>query len=273
MKKQLQFTLLLSLAVLLSSFTSKTKENKTEAATATVSFGQLKAALKAPTGKAYFFTDKKYYRQNLYADKLEKSAVIYGNFKGLVNSVDAALLHTNGKGYFFKGGTYYRYNFYTKKIDKKAAISTNWKGVPNTVDAAVTHPNGKMYFFKGGTYYRYNTSSRKVDKKAPISTNWKGVPNNVDAALLHTNGKIYFFKGNTYYRYSLSVRKVDKKGTIGVDGWKGLSFATKQKSTTASTKNNIRLKVTLTRIKSIQARDSDDIAAGQMASLRTKSFQ
>ncbi|WP_117885572.1 hemopexin repeat-containing protein [Aureibaculum luteum] len=260
MKNKLQITLLLSLVVLLSSFTDKTKENKTETTTATASFGQLKAALKSPTGKAYFFTDKKYYRQNLRTDKLEKSAVINGNFKGLVNSVDAALLHTNGKGYFFKGSKYYRYNFYTNKVDKTDIISKNWKGVPNNVDAAVVHSNGKAYFFKGSTYYRYNSSTRKVDKTAAISTNWKGVPNNVEAALLHTNGKIYFFKGNKYYRYSISAKKVDKVGTIGVDGWKGLSFTKTSNNATASTKDNIRLKVTLTRIKSIQARDSDDIA-------------
>jgi len=273
MFKKLQITLVLSLVVLLSSFTSKTNENKTT--TATITLGQLKAALKSPTGKAYFFTDRKYYRQNLSLDKLEKSAVINGNFKGLVNNVDAALLHTNGKGYFFKGSKYYRYNFYTNKVDKTALISTNWKGVPNNVDAAVVHSNGKAYFFKGDTYYRYNSASRKVDKKALISANWKGVPNNVDAALRHTNGKVYFFKGNTYYRYSITARKVDKVGTVGKDGWKGLSFSNATQVTsnsTSSSKNNIRLKVTLTRIKSIQARDSDDIAdfiIGQRVYYRT----
>lgn len=277
MKKALQITLLLSLVVLLSSFTDKTKENKTEIITATANLGQLKAALKAPSGKAYFFTNKKYYRQNLRTDKLEKSAVIYGNFKGLVNNVDAALVHINGKGYFFKGKTYYRYNFSTNKVDKTGTIGVSgWKGVPNNVDAAVVHSNGKAYFFKGSTYYRYNSSTRKVDKKAAISTNWKGVPNNVDAALRHTNGKIYFFKGNKYYRYSSSVKKVDKIGTIGVHGWKGLSFTKELKNTTASTKDNIRLKVTLTRIKSIQARDSDNIAdflLEQKVSYNTKGNQ
>ncbi len=260
MKKQLQFVLVLSLVVLLSSFTSKTKENEAETPTATASFGQLKAAFMGPTRKAFFFTDKKYYRQNLSSDRLEKSAVINYGFKGLVNNIDAALLHTNGKAYFFKGDTYYRYNYYTKKVDKTGKIGVDgWKGVPKNVDAVV-HAKGKTYFFKGKYYYRYSSTSKKVEKKELISKSWKGVPNNVDAALRHTNGKIYFFKGNKYYRYSSSAKKVDKVGTIGVHGWKGLSFAKKLKNATASTKNNIRLKVTLTRIKSVQARDSDDIA-------------
>ena len=226
---------------------------------------KIKATLVAPTGKAYFFTNNTYYRQNLNSDKLEKTAVIQGNWKGVPNNVGAALLYTNGKGYFFKGNTYYRYNFYTSKVDKTALISKNWKGVPNNIDAAVVHTNGKAYFFKGSKYYRYNSALQKVDKVAEISKNWKGVPNDVEAVLRHTNGKIYFFKNNKYYRYSISSRKVDKVGTIGVDGWKGLSFirrvrvSTKRNATT-STKKNIRLKVTLTRIKSIQARDSDDIA-------------
>ncbi|MBJ2173976.1 hypothetical protein JBL43_06990 [Aureibaculum sp. A20] len=261
MKKQIKLTILLSLVVVFMSFTSDTKEDKIKTTTVTANFGQLKAALKTSTGKAYFFTDKNYYRHNLSTNKLEKSAVINGNFKGLANSIDAALLHTNGKGYFFKGSTYYRYNFSTSKVDKTGKIGIDgWKGMPSNIDAAVVHTNGKAYFFKGSTYYRYNSSTNKMDKKAAISASWKGVPNNVDAALRHTNGKIYFFKGNTYYRYNIGAKKVDKTGTIGKDGWRGLSFAESTSNTTASTKNNIRLKVTLTRIKSIQARDSDDIA-------------
>ncbi len=267
MNKKLQFTLLLSLVVLLTSFTSKTKENNPKENTATTaSFGQLKAAFMGPTRKAFFFTDKKYYQQNLSSDRLEKSGVINYGFKGLVNNIDAALLHTNGKAYFFKGSTYYRYNFSTKKVEKTGKIGVDgWKGVPNNVDAVV-HAKGKTYFFKGNYYYRYSSTSKKVEKTGKIGVDgWKGVPNNVDAASRHTNGKIYFFKGNTYYRYSSRVKKVDKVGTIGRDGWIGLSFrvrrtTTVRNTTTASTKNNIRLKVTLTRIKSIQARDSDDIA-------------
>jgi hypothetical protein len=259
MNKKLQFTLLLSMIVLLTSFTKKTKEKKT--LTYTASFGVLKATFKAPSGKVYFFTDKKYYRYNINSDRLEKTAVIQGNWKGLVNGVNATLVHTNGKAYFFKGNKYYRYNFYTKKVDKVATIGKDgWKGVPSNIDAAVVHTNGKAYFFKGSKYYRYNSTLHKVDKIAEISKNWKGVPNNVEAVLRHTNGKIYFFKGNKYYRYSIAANKVDKVGTIGVHGWKGLSFSKELKNATASTKNNIRLKVTLTRIKSIQARDSDDIA-------------
>lgn len=245
--------------VLFTSFTYKIKEKKT--LRAKTNFGHLKAAFKSPTSKAYFFTNTKYYRQNLSSDKLEKTAVIQGNFNGLVNNVDAALVHNNGKAYFFKGNKYYRYNFYTRKVDKVATIGKDgWKGVPSNVDAAVVHTNGKAYFFKGSKYYRYNSALHKVDKIAEISKNWKGVPNNVDAVLRHTNGKIYFFKGNKYYRFSIGANKVDKVGTIGVHGWKGLSFSKELKNATASTKNNIRLKVTLTRIKSIQARDSDDIA-------------
>ncbi|MBJ2173977.1 hypothetical protein JBL43_06995 [Aureibaculum sp. A20] len=261
MKKQIKLAILLSLVVVFMSFTSDTKEDKLKTTKLTANFGQLKAALKTSTGKAYFFTDKNYYRHNLSTNKLEKSAVINGNFKGLANGIDAALLHTNGKGYFFKGSTYYRYNFSTSKVDKTGKIGIDgWKGMPSNIDAAVVHTNGKAYFFKGSTYYRYNSSTNKMDKKAAISASWKGVPNNVDAALWHTNGKIYFFKGNTYYRYNIGAKKVDKTGTIGKDGWKGLSFAEKANNVPSSTKDNIRLKITLTRIKSIQARDSDNIA-------------
>jgi len=259
---KIRITILVSIIVLLSSFSDKKKEIETEVAPSAANFGQLKAAFKATNGKAYFFTDKKYYRQNLSSDRLEKNAVINGNWKGVPNNIDAALLHINGKGYFLKGSTYYRYSFSTDKVDKTGKIGKDgWKGVPSNIDAAVLHTNGKAYFFKDNNYYRYSSSANKVDKIGKIGKDgWKGVPNNIDAALRHTNGKIYFFKGNRYYRYSNSVNKVDKIGTIGKEGWKGLSFDTQPKNVSTSSKDNIKLKVTLTRIKSVQARDSDNLA-------------
>lgn len=263
MKNQLKQILLLSIVVILSSFTSSDKKEEIESTTTSAASEQLKAAFMGPARKGFFLTDKKYYRQNLSTDRLEKKGLIDDAFKDLVNNIDAALLYNNGHAYFFKGSNYYRYSYTTRKINKEAAISVGWKGVPNNIDAAVFHSNGHVYFFKGTKYYRYNIAQKKVDRTALINKYWKGVPNNVDAALRHSNGKTYFFKGNTYYRYSSKTSKVDKEATIGVHGWKGLSFlkATKVTSNSASSsKNNIRLKVTLTRIKSIQARDSDDIA-------------
>ena len=248
MKTKLQFTLVLSLVVLLTSFAGK----------AQTSLGHLKGIFKAPIGKAYFFTDKKYHRLNLYTDNLEKSASIQGNWDKVPSNLDATLLYNNGKAYFFKGSTFYRYNFNTSKVDKTAKISASWIGVPNNIDAAVVHPNGKIYFFKGDTYYRYNRSLQKVDKTAKISVGWKGLPNSIDAAFMHTNGKIYFFKDNKYYRYNVEADRVDKTATVA-GNWGKLAFSSVN-STTTSSKNNIRLKVTLTRIKSVQARDSDKIA-------------
>ena len=259
MKTQMKYIALLGIMLFLSAFMDKTKESKKETM---VNFGFLKAAFKAPNGKAYFFTDKKYYRHNLTTDKLDKTATIYGNFKGLVNGIDAAILHNNGKVYFFKGSSYYRYNWSTSEVEKKGTLGVDgWMGVPKSIDAAVLHSNGKVYFFKGNKYYRYSSSTEKVDKVGTIGVDgWKGAPSNIDGALRHTNGKVYFFKDNQYYRYSTTARKVDKIGTIGVDGYKGLSFSRIQKNSVASSANSIRLKVTLTRIKSIQARDRDNIA-------------
>ncbi len=249
MNKKLQFTLLLTLVVLLNAFTVKAQSN----------FGHLKAAIKEPGGKVYFFTDKAYFRYNTDNSKLEKKANILGIWKGLPDHFDASLFNPgNQKAYFFKGDKYYKYDFktgveYTGKIGKNG-----WKGVPANIDAAVVHPNDKIYFFKGDKYYRYSHALGKVDKVANIS-NWKGVPKNLDAALLDKTGTIYFFKGNKYYRYNTRTG-VDKVGIIGKDSWRGLSFAKKLQNATPSSKNNLRLKVTLTRIKSVQARDSDDIA-------------
>lgn len=260
MKKQLKSILLLSLVVLLSSFSSSDKTKETESTTISAPTEQLKAAFTAPNRKIYFFTNDSYYRYNSTSHKTDNTDLISKSWKGVPNNPDAVLLHTNGKGYFFKGGSYYRYNFGTKKVEQTGVIGVSgWKGVPKNVDAVI-HAKGKTYFFKGNTYYRYNSTTKKVDKSDLISKSWKGVPNNVDAAFQHINGKYYFFKGNSYYRYNSTSRKVDKEGTVGVDGWKGLSFAKELKKPVASSKNNIRLKVTLTRIKSIQARDSDDIA-------------
>jgi len=229
MNKKLQFTLLLSLVVLLTSFTSKTKESKTEETTTiTASFGPVKAAFIGPTRKAFFFTGKKYYKQNLTANRLEKSAAINEEFKGLVNNIDAALLHTNGKAYFFKGSKYYRYNYYSKKIEKEGTIGVSgWKGVPNNVDA-VLHANGYTYFFKGYYYYRYNSKIKKVDRKDRISKYWKGVPNYVDAAFSSVTGnEIFFFKGDTSYRYIPNKKRVDRQETMGKSYWKGLFFTEK----------------------------------------------
>jgi hypothetical protein len=277
MKNQIKSMILLSLVVILSSFASAKNEVKKETVPPTANFGQLKAAFMGPTQKGFLLTDKKYYKQNLRTDRLEKSGTIASAFDGMTNNVDAALLFNNGKAYFFKGSTYYRYNFVTRKSESPRTIGVHgWKGVPKNIDAAVVHSNGHVYFFKGDTYYRYNISKKKVDNKALISKYWKGVPNNVDAALRHVNGKTYFFKGNTYYRYDPSDNKVDKEATIGETGWKGLSFAKKLENATPSSKNNIRLKVTLTRIKSIQARDSDNIAdfiLEQKVNYRTKEIQ
>lgn len=189
-------------------------------------FGHLKATIKAPSGKVYFFTDKKYYRYNISRDRLEKTANIYGNWKGLPDRFDATLLNPNNKrAYFFKGNKYYKYNFKTG-VEYVGRLGVDgWRGVPTHVDAAVLHPNGNYYFFKGSKYYRFNWKEGKINKVGPIS-NWKGVPNNLDAAVLHTNGKIYFFKGNKYYRYNTKTG-VDKVGIIGRNGWKGLSFSKK----------------------------------------------
>ena len=262
MKTQMRLIVLIGLTLLLSAFNDNTKaEEKEDTALVTANFGQLKAAFMGPAQKGFLFTDKKYYRQNLKTDRLEKSGTTASAFDGMVSNADAALLFNNGKAYFFKGSTYYRYNYNTRKSESPRTIGVQgWKGVPKNVDAAVFHSNGQVYFFKGNKYYRYNIKKQKVDYTDLIAKNWKGVPDNIDAALRHVNGKTYFFKGNKYYRYSPASKKVDKEGTIGVHGWKGLSFAKQTNNITASNKNNLRLKVTLTRIKSIQARDRDNIA-------------
>ncbi len=249
MNKKLQFTLLLTLVVLLNAFTGKAQTN----------FGELKAAIKEPEGKVYFFTDKAYFRYNTDNSKLEKKAKILGVWKGLPDHFDAALVNPgNQRAYFFKGDKYYKYNFKTGKEFIGKIGKDGWRGVPANIDAAVVHPNDKIYFFKGDKYYRYSHALGKVDKVANIS-NWKGVPKNLDAALLDKTGTIYFFKGNKYYRYNTKTG-VDKVGIIGKDGWRGLSFAKELQNAVPSSKNNLRLKVTLTRIKSVQARDSDNIA-------------
>lgn len=230
---------------------------------------KIKGTLVAPNGKHYFFTEKRYFR---YSKKngLEKIANTDSNWAGIPNSIDAVFVNSqNKKAYFFKGNKYNRWDFEKGNDNSELLISRFWKGVPNDIDAVTNHPNGKIYFFKGDKYYRYDVKLKKVDRTALISENWKGVPNNVAAALLHNNGKIYFFKGDKYYRYNLESRKVDKTRTIGNEGYEGLDFGKKnftKKIESAATiaaaaaKDNIRVKVTLTRIKSIQARDSDNIA-------------
>lgn len=231
---------------------------------------KIKGTLIAPSGEYYFFTDKRYFRYSK-DNGLEKIANTKPNWLGIPDNIDAVFVNTiNKKAYFFKGSKYNRYDFEKGNDNPELAISRFWKGVPNDVDAITNHTNGRIYFFKGDTYYRYDSKLKKVDKSGLISKNWKGVPNNLAAALLHKNGRIYFFKGNKYYRFNIKSARVDKVGTIGRDGWKGLDFNKKNftkkivrdaaADATASTKNNIRLKVTLTRVKSIQARDSDDIA-------------
>ena len=227
---------------------------------------KIKGTLIAPNGKHYFYTEKRYFRYSK-DNGLEKIANIASNWGGIPDNIDGVFVNTtNKKAYFFKGSKYNRYDFKKNALDnKELAISRFWKGVPNDIDAVTNHPNGKIYFFRGNTYYRYDPKLKKVDKTALISKNWKGVPNDVAAAFLHKNGKIYFFKGNKYYRYSITSAKVDKSATVGKDGWKELDFNKKNftkkiPKPVVAEKDNIRLKVTLTRIKSVQARDSDDIA-------------
>jgi len=232
---------------------------------------KIKGTLVAPNGKHYFFTDKRYFRYSK-EHGLEKIANTSPNWSGIPDNIDGVFVNPkNDKAYFFKGSKYNRWDFKKGNDNPELAISRYWEGVPNDIDAVTNHPNGKIYFFKGDTYYRYDPVLKKVDNTALISKNWKGVPNNVAAALLHKNGKIYFFKGNKYYRYSIQSRKVDNvgSGTIGKNGWKGLDFEKKNFTkkiesaaaiAAAAAKDNIRLKVTLTRIKSIQARDNDNIA-------------
>ena len=225
------------------------------------SMGKLKAAFVAPSNKTYFFTGTEYFRCHIRTDKLEKRAKIAGNWKRVPNNLDAALINpVNKKAYFFKGSQYYRYSFKTG-VEAVLPIKGNWKGIPNNIDAAVVHPsNGKYYFFKGSQYYRYNFKANETDRSAKsIAKWWKGVPNNIDAALQLNNGKVYFFKNNKYYRYNFQSDRVDKVGTVGTQGaWKELSFSTGK--TSAPKEKPIRLKVTLTRIKSVQARDRDNIA-------------
>ena len=255
MNKKLQFTLLLSLVVLLTSFSGKAQSN----------FGQLKAAFKADTGRTYFFTKDKYYRYNIDSDYLEnKGGQPLANWKGLPLNFDAALYNPkNGYYYFFKGDKYDKYDFKKGTIGRPYKLGVEgWRGVPANIDAAVVSPTDKnvVYFFKGDKYYRYSHQSGKVNKTA-LLTNWKGLPSrDLDAVLLHKNGKLYFFKGNKYYKYNFPSIGTEKVGTIGKDGWRGLSFSKEPIKTTPSSEKNLRLKVTLTRIKSVKARDSDDIA-------------
>ena len=218
MNKKLQCTLLLSLIVLLTSFTVKAQSN----------FGQLKAAFKADTGRTYFFTKDKYYRYNIDSDYLEnKGGQPLTNWKGLPKDFDASLYNPkNGKYYFFKDDTYYKYDFkkgveYTGKIGKNG-----WRGLPINIDAAVVDPTdqGIIHFFKKDETFIYRHSDGKVTFTSSIAKRWPGVPNNINAALLHANGRIYFFKGNKYYKYNFKTHKVEKVGTVGKDGWRGLKF-------------------------------------------------
>ena len=237
-------------------------------------------ALLAPNGKQYFFTQNRYFRLSK-KNGLEKIANIKENWLKIPDKIDGVFVHPeNKKAYFFKGNKYNRWDF-NKGIDNnELAISRFWDGVPNNIDAVTNHTNGKTYFFKGDKYYRYNHKLKKVDKISLIRSNWKGVPDNVSAAFLHENGKVYFFKDKKiesriaaipsyrrveYYRFDIKLNKVDKIGYIGVDGWKDLdfkksNFTKKVENMTAISKKNLRLKITLTRIKSVQAKDSDNIA-------------
>jgi len=219
MNKKLQFTLLLTLAILLTSISSKAQSN----------FGELKAAFKAHTHKVYFFTKDKYYRYDLSNKKLENNGQNLSNWKGLPKDFDASLYNPkNGKYYFFKDDTYYKYDFkrgveYTGKIGKHG-----WRGLPTNIDAAVVDPTdqGIIHFFKKDKTFIYRHSDGKVIFTSSIAKRWPGVPNNINAALLHANGRIYFFKGNTYYKFNFQTHKVEKTGTVGKEDWRGLSFDT-----------------------------------------------
>jgi len=208
------------LVVLLSTFTAKAQSN----------FGELKAAFKAQTHKVYFFTKDKYYRYDLSNKKLEKTAKIQGNWKGLPNDFDAALYNPkNGKYYFFKDDLYYKYDF-KKGTEYKGIIGKQgWKGLPTNIDAAVVDPTdqGIIHFFKKDETFIYKHSDGKVIWASSIAKRWPGIPNNINAALLHANGRIYFIKGNTYYKYNFQTHKVEKTGTIGKDDWRDLKFDTR----------------------------------------------
>ncbi len=219
MNKKLQFTLLLTLVVLFTSFAGK----------AQTSFGKLKAALKAPSGKAYFFTKDKYYRYDLNNQKLENNGQNLSNWKGLPKGFDAVVMNPkNNRAYFFKGGNYYKYNF-DKGVEFRGRIGIDgWKRLPTNIDAAVVHPtnNKIIYFFKGGEYFIYEHDFGRVGRTSSIKKDWPGIPNNIDAVLLHKNGRLYFFKDNTYYKYNFQTQKIEKTGTVGIEDWRGLSFDT-----------------------------------------------
>lgn len=240
---------------------------------------KIKGTLLAPNGKFYFFTDKRYFKYDKN-NGLEKIANTKPVWKGIPDNFDAVFVNTiNNKAYFFKGSKYNRWNFQKNSLDNQEHyISSYWKGVPSNIDAVTNHTNGKIYFFKDDKYYRYDSKLKKVDKVDLIRKNWKGVPNDVAAAFLHESGKVYFFKDDKFYLFNIKSNKVEKSGTIGKDGWRYLDLNKKNftkkivKTPTPSTKDNIRLKITLTRIKSVQARDSDDIAdfiIGQRVYYRT----
>jgi len=217
MNKKLQFTLLLTLVVLLNAFTVKAQSN----------FGHLKAAFKAHTGKVYFFTKDKYYRYDLNNNKLENNGQSLSNWKGLPTNFDASLYNPkNGKYYFFKDDLYYKYDF-KKGVEHTGKIGKNgWRGLPTNIDAAVVDPTdqGIIHFFKKDETFIYRHSDGKVTFTSSIAKRWPGVPNNINAALLHANGRIYFFKGNTYYKYNFKTHKVEKTGTVGEDDWRELKF-------------------------------------------------
>ncbi len=230
MSKKLQFTLLLSMIVLLTSFTNKTnniKKNSAISAAKSFNVSRINAAVIHPNGKAYFFIKNYYRRFNIQTNRFEKVGRINKDgWKGVPNNVDAVFIHPqNKKGYFFVGNLYYRYDFKKDKVDKKGIIGVDgWKGVDGPIDAVVMHPtNNSVYFFKGNKYYRYSLTKHKMDKIGTIgSDGWKGVPTKLDAALMHTNGKAYFFKGDHYYRFNFNKHRVEKKAIIGRDGWRGL---------------------------------------------------
>ncbi len=221
MNKKRQFTLLLTLVVLLTSFSGK----------AQTSLGELKAAFKAHTGKVYFFTKDKYYRYDLNNKRLEnKSKQLQAliNWKGLPMNFDASLYNPkNGKYYFFKDDTYYKYDFKKGVLGSPRKLGIEgWRGVPTNIDAAVVDPtdSNSIHFFKNDKTFIYRHSDGKVTFTNSIGKRWPGVPNNINAVLLHANGRIYFFKGNKYYKFNFQTHKVEKIGTVGKDDWRDLKF-------------------------------------------------